>query len=673
MLNAANLLLACCFTAAGIALADEPPVPVSRLGAKPIKQSTISLQFSPDGKLLAEARDDRSLTTWEVATGEPIFVRAHHSLPFMFTPDSKRLLTAHYNPKKSGSSELVALDARTGKQLSTVQMDLNFSYSIISPDGKLTATLESIPEPRQFLYAIAIYDTATGKRLRASAKSSSCPQEFRFSSDSKTLIGVTQDQFVRRWDVATMKEIGDSNKIEAGTWRAISPNGRVLVIGHGGAAVLDAETGKEILAPWARGWVPSRSAFSADGSVMAAEHGHGTIGVWRLATGKRLIDLQDETGYFGGLAISDDARYVAATSYQRPPRVWEVDTGRELPQFNIGHSQPIAQLAFSPDGKRLYSVNGRAGGRENPSYTFIRVWDTERARNIHTIIESKAICAPIALSPNGAKLAIGLVDGSFCVRDSKTGKEIQRTKGHTSWIAAIAFLDEDRLLTAGADDGLRCWSIGSDKATADHRVIIRSNPTAVRQVRRELNPVPDLPGHFWAFSGDGKYLASIVLEGGFWAAGNATDFLSGGKYVLHLIDTATGKEIRKWEVGVHEWGVGDVAFPRFFNQARSIHLNGKDGIQVFNTADGKKVSSIAAKSDFRVAVINATLGDWFVLAENDSYGKEGKAIVYDATGKRLVQFDGGQGAIWAMAVSPDRRLLATGGEDGTILFWKLPK
>lgn len=674
MLKVPILLFSCSLTITAGTLADDPPPrPIARLGAEPIKQTGSLLQFSPDARLLAEVRDDRSLTMWDIATGKSLFRRAHHSLPVMFTPDGKALLVAHYNPLRSGRSELVTLDARTGKQVSTVQMDLKFSYSLISPDAKLVANLESIPEPREFHYAIAIFDTATGKRLRASAKSPSCPREWAFSSDSKTLISVTHDQFVKRWDVATMKEIGSPKKIETGVWRAISPNDRVLVIRHGGAAALDAETGKQIFTLGPGTWMPSRSAFSADGSVIAAEHDLGTIGIWALTIGKKFNDLQDETGYFGGLAVSADGRYVAANSYRRPPRVWDVTTGRELPQFNIGHSQPIAQLAFSPDGKRLYSVSGRAAGHENPSSSFIRVWDTERARNIHTIIESKSISAPIAISPSGSRLALGLGDGSFSVRDKKTGAELQRSQAHRSWIGAIAFADEDRLLTAGGDDNLRCWSIGSEKPVFSHRVIIRSNPVAVLQGRRELNPAPDLSGRYWAFSGDGKFLASVVLEGGLWSPGNATDFLSGGKYVLHLIDTAAGKEVHKWEVAAHEWGVGEVGFPRFFNQAKSIHLNGKDGIEVFDATDGKKIFSIAAKSDYRIAAVVPPTGTVFIGADNDPNRKTGRAVAWDVKGKQIQSFAGGQGTISALAVSPAGDLLATGSEDGTILLWKLAR
>jgi WD40 repeat protein len=53
-----------------------------------------------------------------------------------------------------------------------------------------------------------------------------------------------------------------------------------------------------------------------------------------------------------------------------------------------------------------------------------------------------------------------------------------------------------------------------------------------------------------------------------------------------------------------------------------------------------------------------------------SASEDGTAVLWDAaTGREIRRLDGFGLAVLSLAFSPDSRLLATGGHDGTILVW----
>src|SRR5262249_62085945 len=54
-----------------------------------------------------------------------------------------------------------------------------------------------------------------------------------------------------------------------------------------------------------------------------------------------------------------------------------------------------------------------------------------------------------------------------------------------------------------------------------------------------------------------------------------------------------------------------------------------------------------------------------------SAGDHGWLIAYDLSGKRIGDFIGHEGEIWAVALAPDGRLLVSGSADQTVRLWNL--
>jgi WD40 repeat protein/serine/threonine protein kinase len=96
--------------------------------------------FSPDGKRLATASDDKTVKVWDAQTGKELFTSKGHNhwvKSVVFSPDGKRIASASHD------NSVKVWDAQTGQELLTLQLTLqdghNVNSVIFSPDGQRLA------------------------------------------------------------------------------------------------------------------------------------------------------------------------------------------------------------------------------------------------------------------------------------------------------------------------------------------------------------------------------------------------------------------------------------------------------------------------------------------------------------------------------------------------------
>ena len=93
--------------------------------------------------------------------------------------------------------------------------------------------------------------------------------------------------------------------------------------------------------------------FSPDSTQVAFGHSNGTISVWEVSSGRRLVALAGHEGQINRVAISRDGQRLGSTSYDATVRVWDLATRREIARFR-GSRTSFFRVAFSPDGRRLF-------------------------------------------------------------------------------------------------------------------------------------------------------------------------------------------------------------------------------------------------------------------------------------------------------------------------------
>jgi WD40 repeat protein len=370
-------------------------------------RSVSGLVFSPDGKqLLALEPGGGALTVWDATRGaESRVLGAGFSLEAAFSPDGRRVAAATSTRMPSGltGGELgtVLWDTETGQELMRFVDKGDWPTAVaFSPDGTLVAAAVS-----QGLATgqVRLYDTRAGKLLRTLPDPAQGPappcDAVAFSPDGTRIASGAQDRVVRMWDAATGKQLWEGKR-HAGTISAVafSRDGRRLASASGGIM--------RNLGPRGPRWPVDVENYVPDLKVHDA------------ATGEELLSLSLPRKT-RALAISPNGEVVAAgfgpsylwlvgmvggaisADFHQPPdadntvRLYRVATGEEVLALKA-HTRPCQGLAFSPDGLRLAT----AGGTDET----VKLWDARTGEEILTVGQHPGVVTSVAFSPDGHKL-----------------------------------------------------------------------------------------------------------------------------------------------------------------------------------------------------------------------------------------------------------------------------
>jgi RNA polymerase sigma factor (sigma-70 family) len=338
-----------------------------------------------------------------------------------------------------------------------------------------------------------------------------------------------------------------------------------------------------------------------------------------------------------------------------------------LGDSRLKHFGYVSSVAFSPDGKAVLSA-GDDG---------VRFWDAETGHELRRFVQrpnsdnTSIRFACMALSPDGRMLAAGGIHGAV-LWEVSTGRQL-RTFHPDDWVHTLAFSPDSRLLATGLQRETQLWDVESNQrlqTLAGHGKEFRARSTndhvsmAFALDGRTLwVSHPDGSVRKWD-TGTGRLLTTIAAH----ETSIASLALSkDGKYLA----TGADKLARLWDAGTgrllhtlpgHQYLVQAVAF---HPQGKTLVTGGYRKIKYWNIETGALVNECAAGQ--RVGVMSLALSpDGRLLASG------GAAVdIWDsASGRAHVAVPGGHGAAGALAWTPDGRLLAVGGEDGTIQMWK---